>query len=297
MTQQEFYNLIGSNKINYSQSEIQELKNIIVEFPYFQLASVLNIKALYLSKDKNYRSELARTASIVTNREILFDYIYSEYNAENTKIEAKTPTKKEVEKVSIKKPISVEKAEPPKPIQNKEGVEIKTKENLMKEVSSRLEEIKKDNKTTTSSPSPGEKTKIKKTALKETQKQSVSKVKTPVKEEKKKKSAETLRKTTSKSTTNKILKPINRDSSIEILDNFIKSNPAINRPEDKDYDTEIEIAKNSIKEDYELVSETMAVLFLKQGHNEKAIKIYKKLILIYPEKSVYFAALISELNN
>jgi len=41
----------------------------------------------------------------------------------------------------------------------------------------------------------------------------------------------------------------------------------------------------------------MAVLFEKQGHIKKAIKIYEKLILIYPEKNTYFAARISELNK
>jgi tetratricopeptide (TPR) repeat protein len=86
-------------------------------------------------------------------------------------------------------------------------------------------------------------------------------------------------------------------SSIDLVEKFIKLRPEINRPGDKDYNNEIEIANESLEEDYELVSETMALLFEKQGHIKKAIKIYEKLILIYPEKNTYFAARISELNK
>lgn len=43
-------------------------------------------------------------------------------------------------------------------------------------------------------------------------------------------------------------------------------------------------------------TETLAQIYAEQGYNEKAKEIYSKLILAYPEKSVYFAALIEKLN-
>jgi hypothetical protein len=58
-----------------------------------------------------------------------------------------------------------------------------------------------------------------------------------------------------------------------------------------------EIIENSIQFEGGLVSETFAGLLAQQGHNERAIEMYEKLILIKPEKSSYFASRIKELKN
>ena len=44
-------------------------------------------------------------------------------------------------------------------------------------------------------------------------------------------------------------------------------------------------------------TETLARIYIEQGYPEEALDIYSKLILRYPEKSVYFAALIEEINK
>ena len=47
----------------------------------------------------------------------------------------------------------------------------------------------------------------------------------------------------------------------------------------------------------EFCTETLAQIYLEQGYLAEAKKIYSKLSLRYPEKSVYFAALIDEINK
>ena len=44
-------------------------------------------------------------------------------------------------------------------------------------------------------------------------------------------------------------------------------------------------------------TETLAQIYVEQEYYDKAKEIYSKLSLRYPEKSVYFAALIENLNN
>ncbi len=49
--------------------------------------------------------------------------------------------------------------------------------------------------------------------------------------------------------------------------------------------------------DRDVVTETMAEVWEKQGNTVKAIEIYKKLSLLNPDKSSYFAAKIEQLKN
>ncbi len=57
-----------------------------------------------------------------------------------------------------------------------------------------------------------------------------------------------------------------------------------------------QLASHSLNEK-EIVTETMAEVWLKQGNKEKAIEIYNKLSLLDPPKSAYFASLAEQLKN
>lgn len=58
-----------------------------------------------------------------------------------------------------------------------------------------------------------------------------------------------------------------------------------------------QIADHSVEEDEEIVSETLALLLVKQKLYSKAISMYERLGLLYPEKSSLFAAKIEELSK
>jgi tetratricopeptide (TPR) repeat protein len=82
----------------------------------------------------------------------------------------------------------------------------------------------------------------------------------------------------------------------ELIDKFILENPSISRPKAEFYNP-ISVAQNSITDQENIVSETLAKIYEKQGYFEKAISIYEKLSLKYPEKSRYFAAQIERLKE
>ena len=57
------------------------------------------------------------------------------------------------------------------------------------------------------------------------------------------------------------------------------------------------IAERSLKENKEIVSETLANILASQGSYEKAIEMFEKLSLIFPKKSSYFADQIKKLKK
>ena len=85
-------------------------------------------------------------------------------------------------------------------------------------------------------------------------------------------------------------------SKTEIIDKFIAENPQISRPKQDFYDPMV-VAQTSVVDQENIISETLARVYLNQGYLEKAISIYQKLSLKNPEKSVYFAELIEKAKN
>ena len=59
----------------------------------------------------------------------------------------------------------------------------------------------------------------------------------------------------------------------------------------------IAFAEESLKISNDITSETLAQLLVEQGHYERARSMYKKLCLIMPEKSAFFAAKIEEIKH
>lgn len=85
----------------------------------------------------------------------------------------------------------------------------------------------------------------------------------------------------------------------EVIERFLKiENPKVNTSENTSDNPAIEkIIKQSANDEFKIVTETMAKLYLKQGNKTKALQIYRQLLTSNPKKSVYFADRIKELEE
>lgn len=69
------------------------------------------------------------------------------------------------------------------------------------------------------------------------------------------------------------------------------------KKKDRKKDKKLKAKRKQKLEQAEIISETLAELMAKQGYTEKAIEMYNRLSLLFPEKNSYFARKIEDLNN
>jgi tetratricopeptide (TPR) repeat protein len=81
---------------------------------------------------------------------------------------------------------------------------------------------------------------------------------------------------------------------IQLIDKFIELNPRIEPVRAKSDDPVNDLSRQFTEERVGLVSETLAHIYTTQGYYSRAIDIYEKLCLKYPEKSSYFATQIEK---
>lgn len=88
---------------------------------------------------------------------------------------------------------------------------------------------------------------------------------------------------------------------LDLIEKFIAEQPSIPRPaapqRGGDTDAVVDISANSVIEPDELATETLAEIYALQGYIDKAISVYEKLRLKYPEKSSYFADQVQKLKK
>jgi len=85
--------------------------------------------------------------------------------------------------------------------------------------------------------------------------------------------------------------------SNNLIDNFINKSDSLERLGTKESVLKGDISINSTKENDEIITESIADLYVQQKHFKKAISAYEKLILKFPEKKTYFAIQIKKVES
>jgi tetratricopeptide (TPR) repeat protein len=88
-----------------------------------------------------------------------------------------------------------------------------------------------------------------------------------------------------------------RKVQADLIDKFISANPRIEpKRETPDHPVE-DLAEQFTEEKGSFITETLARIYINQGYYSKAIEIYEKLCLKFPEKSSYFATQIEKIKE
>ncbi|MFA9220653.1 MAG: tetratricopeptide repeat protein [Sediminibacterium sp.] len=84
--------------------------------------------------------------------------------------------------------------------------------------------------------------------------------------------------------------------TLNLIEKFIATEPRITPGKVEQY-TGVSFAKDSLEENFDWVTETMAKLYATQGKIDRARKAYKRLIELHPEKKIHFENQLKALNQ
>ncbi|MCG3166546.1 MAG: hypothetical protein POELPBGB_02326 [Bacteroidia bacterium] len=280
MNLEQFNSFLNSPAALNAQS-LPLLTELVKEYPYFQTAQALLAKNLHNEKSIRYNAQLKIAAAYSADRKKLYELING--------IEKLHEKVKESEVIIAEKPV-LPKEEPQKIVQERPKLKpierVKPEESVVK----KKEEVK---------PEPVVEKKTEPVVKKQQPKQDETHTFT-----------EWLRLASLHSVkATEIERPKKKATSKDaLIDKFISEEPKISKPQKTEFFSPVNMAKQSIIENDDLVTETLAQIYEKQAlsANEpkdkrrlftKAIKAYEKLSLKYPEKKHSFAARIENLRQ
>lgn len=280
MNLEQFNGFLNSPAALNAQS-LPLLTDLVKEYPYFQTAQILLAKNLHNEKNIRYNAQLKIAAAYSADRKILYELING-----IAKVEEKV-----IEPIVVKEEKTVLPKEEPK--------EIPQERPLLKPI----ERVK------TEEPVVKKKEEVKAEPVAEKKAEPVVKKQQP-KPDETHTFTEWLRLASLHSVkaveiAREKKKPSQKDA---LIDKFLREEPKISKPHKAEFFSPVNMAKQSIVENDDLITETLAGIYEKQALSAaepkdkrrlsgKAIKAYEKLSLKYPEKKVSFAARIENLRQ
>ena len=294
MNVSDFIAILQHSNTILSPKQTRELEDILHEYPYFQAARALHLKGLKNLESYKYNNALKLTAAHTTDREVLFDLITSDEFTQNNiadsllgrspKLEEKPAVSEEIEPNPEAQVILGETEAEPLPQNIKDAEQILDPalfETTEPDEEAKIEEGNADTQT------PDGLNLGKPLPFNKSERHSFSEWLQLTSFKPIERKAET--------TEEPAKQALDKKKKFELLDKFIESRPKIVPSEEKT--TKVAI-KESVKFDKtELMTETLAKVYLEQKKYKKAIQSYKILSLKYPEKSGFFADRIREVKQ
>ncbi|WP_299487661.1 hypothetical protein [uncultured Allomuricauda sp.] len=282
MNVSDFIQILQKSNTILSPKQTRELEDIIEEYPYFQAARALHLKGLKNLDSYKYNNALKITAAHTSDRDVLFDFITSQEFVQNNiadTIAGRVPT------LQDKKAVSEEITPNP----DTETLLGESEEALPQNVQDAEQilhpELFESKQSPTEDSAPEE--------LEEPTSSEVDlEIGKPIPFTKKEKHSftEWLQLTSNNPDEDEDItskKELKKKQKFDLLDKFIENRPKIVPNEDSKSKVDI---KESLKMDKnELMTETLAKVYLEQKKYKKAIQAFKILSLKYPEKSGFFA--------
>jgi len=293
MNVQDFTYLLQDPDKVVSPVQTKQLEDVLDEYPYFQAAHALHLKGLKNLNSFKYNNALKLTAAYTADRDVLFDFITSKKFLQNSiadTISGKTTTLVDTETISEEVPVDTD-ATNERHTQNDEGLPLSKAEaetlldpklftSKNPEIDKEIAESKRKAEEELSLGQPLPFTKKEKYSFGEWLQLTSFK---PVKRTKKDSEKNEVER-------KEIEFPLEEDNpkrkKFELIDKFIAENPKISPHKDA---PKVAIADSVKFDKKELMTETLAKVYLEQKKYKKAVQAYRILSLKYPEKSGFFA--------
>ncbi len=271
MTVKEFIEIIR-HPYTISDAQVAELDEIVQEYPYFQVARVLQLKILHSEGNYRYNKALKLAAVHVTDRTVLFDFINSksiipDFSALRRDFERirKTRERKEVEEAEDRPPeVSYIEEEPR--LYRPDLPEGIFEEPIFPEDLVNHQEL--------------------------------AEVFEPKEVERPKTDADNISEWLENISEGEEPSHYKDDKVAEkfkLIDKFLENNPKIEAS--KNYVSNVNLADEVKSDPKQLMTETLAQVYVNQRKYKQAIQAYEILILKNPKKSAYFAAQIEQIKN
>lgn len=281
-------------------NNLGELEKLTREFPYFQTAHLLYAISSKRNDASAFQRSIKKTAIVAVSRNHLYELLYNNKTVE-IKEEVK-PVKVESDVVILELPEDKKQKQPVTEVLEAKVEDQKVETPTMKEkvdINEQVEkEIQKDiveafvekeilhtntaHKKDIPLPTDANFTGWLK-FFKEKNEEGTPEVKREIVKDDKKIDEQKIKK---------------KEHQKSIIDRIIDSDPkSIKLNKDAKFFVADQKAKESLLENEELVTETLAKIYALQGNINKAVRAYQILSLKYPNKSAYFASLIEELRK